>query len=564
MKIKADFIRIYKSVHTWTGIISGMALFIAFYAGALTVFKEPLARWAAPPSAVRTVPLDDAQDLIVKILAAHPAVARDFTIHVDEAEHVPARMQWQVRDPGAEDHDEASARQFVATLDAAGNAQVDEIHPSMLTDFIDVLHRVVGLPVDNDSNRWIMGIISALYTLALVSGVVVLLPSLVKDLFALRVGKNIKRMWLDAHNVVGLFSLPFHIVIALTAVVFAFHDQIYDLQDKVVHDGKWSTAFQRPRPKPGTPARDPAAMLAPAELVARVRSLSPGFEASTLQYQQATGPRAMVRVWGKDASAVSPRAHGGFVALDPYTGKIASTDFMPGRQNVPNLFVSSFFALHMASFGGTLVQWLYFLLGLAGAWLFYSGNLLWIETRRRRAAGKGDTAPVQRLDTRLMASATVGICLGSVCGISLMIVASKCLHGHVGDLAFWLKLVYYVAFFGAIAWAFLRGGARSAIHLLCAAAILTLAIPLTTLLAWLMPGAGPWAHGSPAALGVDVTAFVGALCFAWMARAVSRRGRQGGQDSVWSTAPRAEEDCSRREQDSGAMQVKYSSRGGYT
>jgi hypothetical protein len=73
---------------------------------------------------------------------------------------------------------------------------------------------------------------------------------------------------------------------------------------------------------------------------------------------------------------------------------------------------------------------------------------------------------------------------------NMMIAASKCLHGHVDDLAFWLKLVYYTAFFGAIAWAFLRGGARSAIHLLRAAAILTLAIPLTTLFAWLMPGHG--------------------------------------------------------------------------
>lgn len=47
--MRAEFVRIYKSVHTWTGIIAGMALFIAFYAGALSIFKEPLARWASPP-----------------------------------------------------------------------------------------------------------------------------------------------------------------------------------------------------------------------------------------------------------------------------------------------------------------------------------------------------------------------------------------------------------------------------------------------------------------------------------------------------------------------------------
>jgi hypothetical protein len=50
--MRSDYLRIYKSVHTWTGILAGMALFIAFYAGALTIFKDALARWSSAPSAV--------------------------------------------------------------------------------------------------------------------------------------------------------------------------------------------------------------------------------------------------------------------------------------------------------------------------------------------------------------------------------------------------------------------------------------------------------------------------------------------------------------------------------
>lgn len=95
--MRADLIRIYKSVHTWTGIFSGMALFIAFYAGALTVFKEPLARWASPPQAIEVVPLAQAQTLILKALATDPAVGREFTLHLEDMESVPARLQWQVR-----------------------------------------------------------------------------------------------------------------------------------------------------------------------------------------------------------------------------------------------------------------------------------------------------------------------------------------------------------------------------------------------------------------------------------------------------------------------------------
>ena len=75
--MRADYIRIYKSVHTWTGIISGIALFIAFYAGALTVFKEPIRRWSTPPAAVvQAIPMDEVQPLIARTLAGTPAAAR--------------------------------------------------------------------------------------------------------------------------------------------------------------------------------------------------------------------------------------------------------------------------------------------------------------------------------------------------------------------------------------------------------------------------------------------------------------------------------------------------------
>lgn len=535
--MRADYIRIYKSVHTWTGILTGMALFIAFYAGALTVFKEPLTRWATPPAVVAPVPLEEAPALIARTLQARPDVAKGFSIHLQDAEHVPARMTWEVRDGQADDHDESSIRHHVAYLGAGGDLRLEESAPSGLMSFIDVLHRVVGLPVDSDPNRWFMGIVASLYAIALVSGVIVLLPSLVKDFFALRVGKNLKRMWLDAHNVVGIVSLPFHIVMALSSVVFAFHDGIYDLQDKLMYEGKLASVFQRSGGgAPAGEARNPADMLTPAELLAQARDLAPGFEPYTLQYQQVTSPRAIVRVWGKDDSAVSPRARGGFVALDPYSGKVLNRDYLPGGQDAPNLWISSFFALHMASFGGAAVQWLYFLLGLAGAWLFYSGNLLWIETRRKRANRQTGEIPVQRLDTRLMASATVGVCLGCVCGISLMMVASKWLSGYVGDLNAWLRALYYVAFFVSLAWAFLRGGAAAGVHLLWVAAALTLAIPATSLVGGLFPASGLWAHTSAAALAVDATALAAGLGFAWMAKASARRIGRGDADSAW--APR--------------------------
>lgn len=535
--MQSDMIRAYKAVHTWTGIVAGLGLFIAFYAGALTIFKEPLQRWSAPPTpAVTAVPLAEAPTLIAHVLAAHPRAAEDFQLHLRPTEHRPARLGWQERAEDADDHDELATRQYFATLAADGTPHVEQSRASKVAEFIDVLHRVVGLPVDTDLHRWIMGVIAALYAVALFSGVVLFLPVLVRDFFALRVGKNRKRLWQDAHNVVGMVSLPFHLVMVVTAAGFAFHDGVYALQDRLLHDGRLASAWAGRAPSPQNGARDPATLLAPVELVARAKALSPGFVPTFLQYTRVTGPRAAVRIWGNDAAAVAPRVPGGFVALDPYSGKILTADYLPGRQTAAFTVVSSLFALHFATFGGTPVQWMYFLLGLAGAWLFYSGNLLWIESRRRMQRRGMTAPPQQRRDTQAMAALTVGVCLGTVCGISVILAAAKWLQGRVADVDFWIQSLYYAIFFACIVWAFVRGGARASVDLLWLAAACTLAIPATTLLSGLFPGLGLWAHESVAALGVDATALVGSLCFVAMARATMRRVRQGPADSVWSAS----------------------------
>jgi hypothetical protein len=42
--MRTDVIKTYKDVHSWVVIIAGLAQFVAFYAGAITMFEGPLNR----------------------------------------------------------------------------------------------------------------------------------------------------------------------------------------------------------------------------------------------------------------------------------------------------------------------------------------------------------------------------------------------------------------------------------------------------------------------------------------------------------------------------------------
>ncbi|GGC17424.1 PepSY-associated TM helix domain-containing protein [Pseudoduganella buxea] len=537
MKIRSDIMRVYQAVHTWGGICAGMLLFIGFFGGALTMFKAPLERWvSAPLLPVQQLAPAQVDKVVAGVLAAYPAAREEFTLHVARQEHTPAPVSWQAGESGHE-LDFGLVR-WQATLGADGELAVSQEQPSLLAELIDMLHRTGGIPGtlgEEYLGIYVMGVAGVLYFLALVSGVILLLPTLVKDFFALRPGKNRKRFWLDAHNILGIASLPFHIVISLTVIVFAFHDQFYDsLRAVVYRDQPMFT------PPPIHGALGDASKLLPAsQLVERVQRQAPGFEVTELLYMGVDSPRPIVR-----AAVASPRhvvqgAETGFVILQPYTGDILSTSMLPGQGSTYSTLVAPFFALHFGSYGGNTVRWLYFVFGLAGAALFYTGNLLWVEKRRKNQL-KQQPLPAQPRKTVLIGAATVGVCLGSVAGVGATLVAAKWLHAfgaHANDA---YLTVYYTVFLACVAWAFLRGAARAGAELLRACALAALAIPVTSAIGAAVPALGMWAHASPATLGVDATALTMAGLFWWSAGRAARRAAHGPADSVWSHQPAQE------------------------
>jgi uncharacterized iron-regulated membrane protein len=527
--MRTDIVKTYKGIHSWVGIIAGLALFIAFYAGAITMFEDPLNRWASAPTTIAPPPsLAHTPELVARVLRAHPEARAAYTVYFDTGPDTPARVSWTTgnrRVPGPT---------WLASLAPDGSLQAVKQHASPVANFIDILHEQIGLPFSHGVSMPIMGAISLLYAIAIISGIICLLPSLVKDLFALRFGKNLKRMWLDLHNVLGLVSLPFHIVMAVTAVIFAFHDEIYTAQGAVQQIGAPAAARPaRPEQAKAPPSLDMVTgTLAPLAIQQRIAQQAPGFRLHTITYEFDATKGRHGTIAGYDPRYGARAPVYGLGEIDTLTGTITEADYMPGRQDAWFATVTGFFALHFGSFGGAPVRWAYFALGLAGAFLFYSGNLLWIESRRRKERKAGVVE--QTRATRILGALTVGVPLGCVAGISLTIAAAKWLPPASPDLAAWHGRIYYAVFVLAIGWALLRGAARSGASLLWVSAAATAAIPLSSV-ASTLAGRG-WSHGGATRL-VDIVAIIGAAGFAVMARAAYNRARHGPRDSVWSMAP---------------------------
>ncbi|RMH89461.1 PepSY domain-containing protein [Lysobacter pythonis] len=519
MKVRGDIVKVYKDVHIWVGILSGLMLFVAFYAGAITMFEKPLERWATPPSALPPPPpLGDTQALIDAVMAKHPEAADEFRVIVETTADEPARLVWRVRGENRGDYQD-----YRAGFAPDGRLRVEAARRAAAAQTVDTLHQEVGLPFPAIVNTQIMGIVALMYAVALVSGVIVLLPTLAKDFFALRVGGNIKRMWLDAHNALGIVSLPFHLIIALTSVIFAFHTPIYAVQDKLVYPG----GLQWPHEAPASPAG--AKILPPQALLEKANAQLPGFSVESFVFRRNREGVVEGTVTGRDIRYGTRARTYSATHFDPYTGVVDPHD-LPGRMAPYDSAVNTFFMLHFGSFGGNAVRWMYFLLGLAGAMVFYTGNLLWIESRRKKQ--RGTERPVQKRNTRVLGALTVGVSLGCVSGVSATLAAAKWLPARVENLAAWHEGVYFTVFACALAWAFLRGAARAAPELLRFSAVLTLGIPLSSL-AGVWGIGGTWNHPGWLA-AVDLTALAAVPALLWIARKSARRAGQGAPDSIWS------------------------------
>lgn len=530
MKIRSDIVRVYKEIHTWVGISCGLFLFIGFYAGSITLFEQHLQRWASPPLQESSItPLHKTPALIAKALEQHPEAMSNFNIILTPTPDLPARMSWEQRAADADDH--APATQYYADLTPEGEVSLNAQGPSAVAQLIDTIHQQLGLLFDHEWVMPLVGLISLLYGLALVSGTVVLLPTLVKDAFALRLGKNLKRMWLDVHNLLGVFSLPFHLIIALTSVVFALHDHFYDAQKEALY-----RPFEKPQNAPAQkPERPTPAKLVVSELASistilkTVEQSYPDYDPVHLNYRVVTGNTIMVFVAGLEPKHHSARPRVGLLGLNPYTAEVISTDYMPGHQDAWYATVSSFFTLHFGNYGGNYIRWCYFILGISGAFLFYTGNLLWIEKRRKKhsQSGEGKGSSGQNRSCHIIGAITLGVTLGCVAGISLIIALTKLLP--LANLNH--TLIYYAIFIGAILWTLVRGSAKGAVELLYISAVTTALIPLTSLLALIIPSFG-WNHFDSTIM-VDVIAIAAVICLLILARKTQQRIASAPYNSIW-------------------------------
>lgn len=427
--MKADRLRRLIDLHAWVGMVSGLLLFVAFFAGAINVFHHELHHWQGQAS--RDVTSHDPDVFLERLTAMFPqSQERMFFLPGDD----PAAMwkqdgEWQT----------AHASYFAGDQDFTAQPE------SALADFINELHYQLALPGGTgllNIGMTLMGVIAVLYGVALFSGLLIHWPKLGKELLALRHQGNLRRYWKNLHNLIGVVSLPFHLIMSITGAAMGLFTVMAVLLGALVFGPQLQgvIASETDVWPPMEASGEPVQMALMADYFSAAEHAVPGLEVGWVEMRGYGDSQGWLSVAGSVPGYLGHHAH---VVLDPTLKPLRVIS--PRQRNLNHAVMSPVYALHFGDYGGLAVKLLYFLLALLGCLVFVSGNILWCE---RRSDSTGPTR-----SSALLLRLTLGVCVGVVSGVAVSFWVSKVgLHSPFAAQlplaerwAFWLILLPVVA-----------------------------------------------------------------------------------------------------------------------
>ncbi|GAA0641964.1 PepSY-associated TM helix domain-containing protein [Brevundimonas lenta] len=358
--MKASVIRGWSWVHKWTSLVCTLFLLMLCLTGLPLVFSHELNEvllhkpWTAANADGRKLDLDRVLDVA---LARKPGEVPAF-MSFDEDRPV---VNVTSRAP------DAPAGQFsFQPIDQTSGDAAPLVAGHPLLEFLLQLHTdmFAGLP-----GMLFLGVMGLLFVIAVVSGVVLYAPFMRRLPFGtVRVGRTKRLRWLDYHNLLGVVTLAWVLVVGLTGVVNTLAVPIIAYW-KDTQLGELAAAHASPAAMGERASLDAAVKRAQAEL--------PGMQLQFVAFpgtDYSTDHHYAVFFHGDTPLTkhlITP------ALIDARTGELAAVKPMPWY--VKTLSLSQ--PLHFGDYGGLPLKILWAILDLITIIVLGSGVYLWLSKR---------------------------------------------------------------------------------------------------------------------------------------------------------------------------------------
>lgn len=473
-------------LHTWAGLLVGWMLYAMFLTGTVSYFKEEISQWMRPELAHQQVTPDPAAvaQRVTDTLGTLAAGSPQWGIQLPTDRANVAGAFWRIP-PGSAD------KRFFdeATFDPATGKKVSA-RETLGGDFFYRFHfQFWYLPAM--WGRWVAGFCAMFMLVAIVSGVITHKKIFV-DFFTFRWGKG-QRSWLDAHNALSVFGLPFHLMITYTGLVTlmtmympwgaqtalttpALRQELTNQMSTFIQPGK-PTGVKAPLASVLPMVREAQARWG-HDNVLRVTITNPGDASARVAVSRGEAARV----------SMSPQ----YLLFDGVSGKLlAVNDRVGGAAETRGVL----YALHLGRFSDLQLRWLYFIVSLAGTAMVGTGLVMWTVKRRQKLPDPARPYFGFRLVERLNIASIAGLSIA----MTAYLWANRLLPIALANRADAEINVFFAIWAATLLYALARPAKRAWIELLwCAAALLALLPVLNAITTqrpfWHSVAVGDWVY----------------------------------------------------------------------
>ncbi|MGS2741184.1 PepSY-associated TM helix domain-containing protein [Sinomicrobium sp. M5D2P17] len=383
--------RIYNvlfNTHTISGIIISAALYVIFFAGSFSFFRDEIISWERnEPVQERGLTEVNFDLLLDTINSREAAYGRDITFNQYYQERRVAVSLTPSKDSLAPK--EAAVGAFFY-MDKENFKNYSYSSSYSIGEFLYRLHFFAQLNFFGTSGYLLAGLVAFFFLFAVITGVLVHWNKIVSNFYIFRPGTKWKTVWTDAHTTLGIIGLPYQFIFALTGtyliisttlmappVVALFYDND---AAKMYEDFGVGGGYSMLMEKQQGPVRI-------NELVNKARNQWKDFDIRSVTVFNYGDANMHVAVEGFPLDRRSFAGKGKMV-LKASTGEIIeekdpfnNTSYLDGATNI-------LAKLHFGDYGGMGLRVIYFILGLVSCFVIISGVMIWLVARNKKSVSK--------------------------------------------------------------------------------------------------------------------------------------------------------------------------------
>jgi uncharacterized iron-regulated membrane protein len=498
-------------LHTWLGLVTGWLLFYVYLTGTLGYLDKEIDYWMTPDK---------------KFFAAQPTTREQLALAQTRLSAVAADAQtWKIQLIGGREAPWLEINWTQQPTDSSARAVPKR----------ETLHPVTGEPFDNsaratgggqllyrmhyslaymtlDTAIYIIMFASMIMFTAMLAGIVAH-KNIFKDFFTFRPGKG-QRSWLDGHNLLSVTSLPFHLIVTYSGLLFFVYKVLPGVPDIVFDPQPGLTVEQQVYR--GANRTGGATIPAVAGVAAPLASLAPMLDevdrvwgANKLTTVDVRNPGdANARVIFKPLPSDTVTIPDNGLLFDGVSGTLVEDFIEPYPFAVVDQVLKG---IHRGLFAGPFLRVLYLFMGLAGTAMIGTGLLLWSNKRKTKllARNQNSHAGIVLVDT---------LNLGTIVGLPIAIAAyfwaNRLLPVAMATRSAWEVHAMYLTLLVCFLYPRLRPLQKAWVELLWLAAAAIGLLPLLNALTTQRHLGVSLAQGDWIMAGFDLTALATGLVFA--------------------------------------------------